>query len=173
MASVASARPISLRHKPSPSHAKSSQRPLCASFRSHPRRTITAPHRPRQASIPIAPAAPPAISFREFVPWRFSDAGRTHAPLDLQSGVRETCTKADMARAGPHRRDGPEAVRKGKAAEMHLRHQCFDKAWGQTRFRERSVGGRSIFLTCRAREHSAEPSENVAPHPTRSPRPTD
>ena len=92
MASVASARPISLRHKPSPSHAKSSQRPLCASFRSHPHRTITAPHRSRQASIPIAPAAPPAISSRDFVPWRFSDAGRTHAPLDLQSGVRETCT---------------------------------------------------------------------------------
>ena len=92
MASVASARPIGLRHKPSPSHAKSSQRPLCASFRSHPPRTITAPHRSRQASIPIAPAAPPAISSRDFVPWRFSDAGRTHAPLDLQSGVRETCT---------------------------------------------------------------------------------
>ena len=96
MASVASARPISLRHKPSPSHAKSSQRPLCASFRSHPHRTITAPHRSRQASIPIAPAAPPAISSRDFVPWRFSDAGRTHAPLDLQSGVRETCTARDI-----------------------------------------------------------------------------
>ena len=35
-----------------------------------PRRTITAPHRSRQASIPIAPAAPPAISSRDFVPWR-------------------------------------------------------------------------------------------------------
>ena len=79
MASVALARPIGLRRKPSPSHAKWPQIPLCARFRSHPRRTITAPHRPRPASIPIAPAAPPAITSRDFVPWRFSDAGHTRA----------------------------------------------------------------------------------------------
>ena len=109
MASVASARPIGLRRKPSPPHAKWPQIPLCASFRSHLRRTITAPHRPRPASIPIAPAAPPAISSRDFVPWRFSDAGRTHARLDLHSGVRETCTKAEVVAGGSRARCAPES----------------------------------------------------------------
>jgi hypothetical protein len=69
MASVAPARPTSLRRKPSPSHAKAPQTPPCARFRPHPRRTITAPHRSRPASIPIAPAAPPATTSRDFVPW--------------------------------------------------------------------------------------------------------
>ena len=99
MASVASARPIALRRKPSPPHAKWPQIPPCARFRGHLRRTITAPHRPRPVSIPIAPSAPPAISSRDFVPWRFSDAGRTHPRLGLHSGVRETYTTAGQS---PH-----------------------------------------------------------------------
>ena len=53
--------------------------PILAAYRSHLRRTITAPHRSRQASIPITLAAPLAIISRDFVPWRFLDAGRISA----------------------------------------------------------------------------------------------
>ena len=98
MASVAPARPIGLRRKPSPSHAKWPQTPPCARFRSHPRRTITAPYRPRPASIPIAPAAPPATTSRDFVPWRFSDAGHRARGSHHPAGIRETCTTDDVAR---------------------------------------------------------------------------
>ena len=103
IASVAPARPIGLRRKPSPSHAKWPQTPPCTRFRSHPRRTITAPHRPRPASIPIAPAAPPAITSRDFVPWRFSDAGHSAVWMVRHAGVRETCTGAEVIRS-PRRR---------------------------------------------------------------------
>ena len=77
MASVAHAQTIGPRCKPSPSHAKWPQTPLSASA---PRLTRAAPSPPllgrdRRSSIPIAPAAPPATTSRDFVPWRFSDAG--------------------------------------------------------------------------------------------------
>jgi hypothetical protein len=54
MASVASARTIGVHRKPSPPHAKWPKKTPRARFRSHPRRAITAPNRPRPASIPIA-----------------------------------------------------------------------------------------------------------------------
>jgi hypothetical protein len=70
----------------------------------------------RQVPVSLAPhnhrAAPPAPGLnphsargttcdhlRDFVPWRFSDAGPTHAWLDLHSGVRETCTQPDSCTA--------------------------------------------------------------------------
>src|SRR5579862_8824179 len=58
-----------------------------------------APHNHRAA--PPAPGLNPHSArgttchhLRDFVPWRFSDAGPTHTWLDLHSGVRETCTQA-------------------------------------------------------------------------------
>ena len=66
------------------------RRALCGLSRSHPRRTITAPHWTRRASIPIAPAAPPATTSRDFVPWRFSDAGPPRMPMVHHPGIRRT-----------------------------------------------------------------------------------
>jgi hypothetical protein len=40
------------------------------------RRPSISPQSQRPASIPIEPAAPPRHTARDFVPWRFSDAGR-------------------------------------------------------------------------------------------------
>jgi hypothetical protein len=42
-----------------------------------------------RGQIPIAPAAPPQHHHRDFVPWRFSDAGCSAASTVRHSGVRE------------------------------------------------------------------------------------
>jgi hypothetical protein len=58
----------------------------------------TAPLQPSRArargKIPIAPAAPPLPTSRDFVPWRFSDAGRRSAWIASSSRRPKTCTEA-------------------------------------------------------------------------------
>ena len=58
----------------------------------------TAPLQPSRArargKIPIAPAAPPLPTSRDFVPWRFSDAGRRSAWIASSSRRPKTCTTA-------------------------------------------------------------------------------
>ena len=51
----------------------------------------------RPASIPIEPAAPSTPTSRDFVPWRFSDAGLQCVATSSRAGVRETCTIASVA----------------------------------------------------------------------------
>ena len=48
--------------------------------------------RRRPASIPIELVAPPRPISRDFVPWRFSDAGLQRVATASPAGVRETCT---------------------------------------------------------------------------------
>jgi len=61
----------------------------------------TASIQPQQArtcgKIPIAPAAPPLHTSRDFVPWRFLDAGRNTAWIVSASRRPKTCTKGDIA----------------------------------------------------------------------------
>ena len=56
----------------------------------------TASIQPQQArtcgKIPIAPAAPPPHTSRDFVPWRFLDAGYKSAPIVSASRRPKTCT---------------------------------------------------------------------------------
>jgi hypothetical protein len=52
----------------------------------------------RRHQIPIALAASHCQTARDFVPWRFSDAGHQSASIAHHSGVRETCTRADINR---------------------------------------------------------------------------
>jgi hypothetical protein len=58
----------------------------------------TASIQPQQArtrgKIPIAPAAPPPQTSRDFVPWRFLDAGRQSAWLGRHPGIQKS---ADLA----------------------------------------------------------------------------
>ena len=60
----------------------------------------TASIQPQQArtcgKIPIAPAAPPPHTSRDFVPWRFLDAGYKSARIVSASRRPKTCTEADM-----------------------------------------------------------------------------
>jgi hypothetical protein len=60
----------------------------------------TAPLQPSRArargKIPIAPAAPPLPTSRDFVPWRFSDAGRRSAWIASSSRRPKTCTISDI-----------------------------------------------------------------------------
>jgi hypothetical protein len=53
----------------------------------------TAALQPQQAKtrgeIPIAPALPPVHTFRDFVPWRFSAAGRLSAQIEHHPGSRK------------------------------------------------------------------------------------
>ena len=78
------------------------------SYRTHIPRVAKPDHRnpPLQFSqarargkIPIAPAAPSCPTSRDFVPWRFSDAGR-HSPWMTSSCRRpKTCTRQTHARS--------------------------------------------------------------------------
>jgi len=56
---------------------------------------------PQQArtrgKIPIAPAAPPPHTSRDFVPWRFLDAGRKSAWKGSSCRRPKTCTGADIS----------------------------------------------------------------------------
>src|SRR2546422_11426023 len=45
--------------------------------------------------IPIAPAAPPPPTSRDFVPWRFSAAGRLTAWIDRHPGSRKPAQGTD------------------------------------------------------------------------------
>ena len=47
--------------------------------------------------IPIAHAAPPTLTSRDFVPWRFLDAGRNTAWIVSASRRPKTCTKSEVA----------------------------------------------------------------------------
>ena len=60
----------------------------------------TASIQPQQApirgKIPIAPAAPPSHTSRDFVPWRFLDAGRKSAWIVSASRRPKTCRIGDI-----------------------------------------------------------------------------
>ena len=62
--------------------------------------------------IPIAPAAPPVPNSRDFVPWRFSDAGRRSAWIASSCRRPKTCTKADIncRDCGVRSLAGPEPI---------------------------------------------------------------
>jgi len=51
----------------------------------------------RRDQIPIVLAAPPHIPHRDFVPWRFSVAGRFSAPILSSCRRPKTCTGRDIA----------------------------------------------------------------------------
>ena len=53
----------------------------------------------RSDQIAIAPVAPACPNYRDFVPWRFSDADRARVGRAQHLGVRETCTPADSCTA--------------------------------------------------------------------------
>jgi hypothetical protein len=52
-----------------------------------------------RGKIPIEPAAPSLPTDRDFVPWRFSDAGRRSAWLDRRCRRPKTCTIPDSCTA--------------------------------------------------------------------------
>ena len=59
----------------------------------------------RSDQIAIAPVAPACPNCRDFVPWRFSDADRPRVGRAQHLGVRETCTKHEVATRQPAARD--------------------------------------------------------------------
>ena len=97
------ARPISSRHAQiACSHRRT--RPCLAENRS-PQPLRSSLHRARaRGKIPIAPAAPPLPTSRDFVPWRFSDAGRRSAWIASSSrrpkrlGGRTPLTREHLVR---------------------------------------------------------------------------
>jgi hypothetical protein len=54
---------------------------------------------PTPAQFPIEPTAPPVPTHRDFVPWRFSDAGRLSAWIGAAFRRPKTCTTADTCAA--------------------------------------------------------------------------
>src|SRR6478736_3394166 len=74
-----------------PRHASLCATPPALASRWHPRGTLA-------AQIPIAePAARPTErTSRDFVPWRFSDAGHRSAWLDRRCRRPKTCTKPEV-----------------------------------------------------------------------------
>ena len=62
------------------------QQPNNPSGRAH-----TESHQPNRVQIPIETVAPPPPTSRDFVPWRFSAAGRNSAWIDLHPGSRKPC----------------------------------------------------------------------------------
>ena len=65
----------------------------------------------RQPQIPIALAAQPVPTSRDFVPWRFSDAGRLSAVDSVFiAGVRKPAQKASSATTATTRRRGATAA---------------------------------------------------------------
>jgi hypothetical protein len=122
-----SQRPASLpalsRHRPSSHHCAAfysrrttnlvvlpADRSFTPTHATMPRRkpiAATASIQPLQArtcgKIPIAPAALPLHTSRDFVPWRFLDAGRNSAWIVSAFRRPKTCTNADIALAN-HRK---------------------------------------------------------------------
>ena len=65
--------------------------------RERPWRSRAHNQRLRSDQIAIAPVAPACPNYRDFVPWRFSDADRPRVGRAQHLGVRETCTSANYA----------------------------------------------------------------------------
>src|ERR1700730_13901742 len=63
----------------------------------------------------------------------------------------------------------PETVIVCAAADMRSGCHGVDRAWQRTRSPEHSVHDQSIFPTYRAQARSADPLENIRPHPSRWP----
>ena len=63
------------------------------------------PHAGARGKIPIAPAAPPPPTSRDFVPWRFSAAGRSSAGIGHLPGGRKPAQRETI----PPCLDGNEA----------------------------------------------------------------
>jgi hypothetical protein len=67
------------------------RKPIAATLTIQPQQART------HGKIPIAPAAPPPHMSRDFVPWRFLDAGRKSAWKRSSCRRPKTCTIGDIA----------------------------------------------------------------------------
>src|SRR5712671_4878242 len=71
------------------------RKPIAATLTIQPQQART------RGKIPIAPAAPPPHTSRDFVPWRFLDAGRNSAWKGSSCRRPKTCTLTDIASQQP------------------------------------------------------------------------
>jgi hypothetical protein len=69
------------------------RKPIAATVTIQPQRART------RGEIPIAPAAPPPHTYRDFVPWRFLDAGRHSAWKGSSCRRPKACTTTDSCSA--------------------------------------------------------------------------
>src|ERR1019366_406352 len=68
------------------------------------------PHQARaRGKIPIAPAAPPKHTSRDFVPWRFSAAGRLTAWIGRHPGGRKPAQERNRTVGPMAKKDRPKA----------------------------------------------------------------
>jgi len=91
--SIAVARPI-LSFYPQIARSHRRMRPCSAARPIAATASIQPQQAPTCGKIPITHAAPPTLTSRDFVPWRFSDAGRRSAWIASSCRHPKTCTLA-------------------------------------------------------------------------------